>query len=201
MTPLIAGASSASTMDATPSPTPHTQEIEEIMAKSGQRRSGDDPDVGGFLGGLTNLIEKLGELAETGKELHELKEFGREGGVQGVYGFTIRSGLGGDQKPAVKVEPFGNVRKDERTGRASVREVMEPPVDVFEEADHVLVVAEIPGVGPDDVHVELHDDILTIAAERGPKKYRKEVLLPASFPPEAMNTTCRNGILEVKLAR
>ena len=147
------------------------------MPKSGSKRSSDGPDVGGFLGGLTNLIEKLGELAETGKELNELKQFGEEGGIQGVYGFTIRTGLGGERDGGVKVEPFGNVQKDERTGRATVREVMEPPVDVFEESDHVLVVAELPGVGPDDVHVELKDDILTIAAERGPKKYRKEVLL------------------------
>ena len=51
------------------------------------------------------------------------------------------------------------------------------------------------------MHVELKDDILTIAAERGPKKYRKEVLLPSSFATEAMTHTCRNGILEVKLAR
>ncbi len=78
---------------------------------------------------------------------------------------------------------------------------MEPPVDVFEESDHVLVVAELPGVGADDIHLELKDDILTIAAERKQKKYRKEVLLPASFPPEAMTHVCRNGILEVKLAR
>ena len=99
-------------------------------------------------GGLTNLIEKLGELAETGKELNELKPFGKEGGIQGVYGFTIRSGLGGERDGGVKVEPFGNVRKDERTGRATVREVMEPPVDVFEESDHVLVVAELPGRRP-----------------------------------------------------
>ena len=151
------------------------------MSTSGPRRTSGGVDLGGFLGGLTNLIEKLGELAETGEELQGLKEFGHEGGV--------------------KVEPFGNVQKDERTGRATVREVSEPPVDVFEEADHVLVVAEMPGVGPDDLHLELKDDILTIAADRGPKKYRKEVLLPASFPAEAMSTTCRNGILEIKLAR
>lgn len=157
--------------------------------------------MGGFLGGLTNLIEKLGELAEKGKELEEVKEFGKEGGIQGVYGFTIRTGLGGEQNGGVKVEPFGNVRKDERTGQATVREVMEPPVDVFEESDHVLVVAELPGVGPDDVHVELKDDILTIAAERGSKRYRKEVLLPSAFSADAMSQTCRNGILEIKLAR
>jgi HSP20 family protein len=78
---------------------------------------------------------------------------------------------------------------------------MEPPVDIFEESDHVLVVAEMPGVGADDVHVELKEDILTIAAERGSKRYRKEVLLPSAFAAEAMTRTCRNGIVEIKLAR
>ena len=67
-------------------------------------------------------------------------------------------------------------------------------VDVFDEADHVLVVAEMPGIGEEDVQVELKDDILTISAERGDQKYRKEVLLPAAFPAESMSRTCRNGI-------
>lgn len=171
------------------------------MPSNGPKNSPDGIELGGFLGGLTNLIEKLGELAETGKELHELKEFGEEGGIQGVYGFTIRSASGGERSGGVKVEPFGNVRKDERTGRATVREVIEPAVDVFEESDHVLVVAEMPGVGPDDLRLELKDDILTIAAEKGPKRYRKEVLLPSPFEDEAMSITCRNGILEIKLTR
>jgi HSP20 family protein len=74
-------------------------------------------------------------------------------------------------------------------------------IDIFEEPDHVLVVAEMPGIGEDDVTLDLKDDILTIAAERGPKKYRKEVLLPASFDSEKLSRTCRNGMLEVRLAR
>ncbi len=165
-----------------------------------KKHASEDVEVG-FLGGLTNLIEKLGELAEKGQELQETKKFGNAGGVQGVYGFTIKTGLGGERNGGFKVEPFGNVRKDVQTGQATVQEVMEPPVDVFEEPDHVLVVAELPGVGPEDIQLELADDILTITAERKPKKYRKEVLLPESFAAEAMSHTCRNGILEVKLAR
>ncbi len=61
-----------------------------------------------------------------------------------------------------------------------VQEVREPVVDIFEEEDHVLVVAEMPGVSPEDVKITVEDDLLTISAERGDKKYRKEVLLPAS---------------------
>jgi HSP20 family protein len=169
--------------------------------KTKTTRESSEVELGGFLGGLTSLIEKLGDLAEKGKDLQETKQFGEPGKIQGVYGFTIRTGLGGERSGGFKVEPFGNVQKDERTGQATVREVMEPLVDVFEESDHVLVVAELPGVSAEDVQLELHDDILTIAAARGAKKYRKEVLLPASFAEESMSRTCRNGILEVKLAR
>jgi HSP20 family protein len=79
----------------------------------------------------------------------------------------------GSSNQSVKVEPFGNVRADSKTGRASVHEVVKPMVDVFEEPDHVLVVAEMPGIGEDDVTLDLKDDILTITAERGPKKYHK----------------------------
>ena len=79
--------------------------------------------------------------------------------------------------------------------------MIEPPIDVFEEPGHVAVVAELPGVGPDDITIELEDDILTIKAERGEKKYHKEVLLPMAFTPDQMTHTCRNGILEIKLQR
>jgi HSP20 family protein len=176
------------------------------MSKTNRDAGGNGSDNGGlgFLGGLGNLIEKLGELAEKGKELHELKEFGGENGSpKGVYGFTIRTdiGRGNDREGSVKVEPFGNVRKDERTGRATVREVTEPPVDVFDEPTHVLVVAELPGVGEDDIQLELRDDVLAIAAERGSKKYRKEVLLPLAFEAAAMSHSCRNGVLEITLAK
>lgn len=101
----------------------------------------------------------------------------------------------------MKVEPFGNVRKDDRTGRVRVHEVAEPLVDVFEEKTHVLVVAELPGVGDEDLKLELHEDLLTIEAERGAKKYRKEVLLPSAFAPGSLSHTCHNGVLEIRLTR
>ena len=61
-------------------------------------------------------------------------------------------------------------------------------VDVFEEEDHLLVLAELPGIGKDDIKVDLKDDVLTITAERGDKKYRKEVLLPCV----SRRTKCRS---------
>ncbi len=99
------------------------------------------------------------------------------------------------------MEPFGNVRRDEKSGETVVQEIREPVVDVFEEKDHTLVVAEMPGISTKDVTLTVKDDLLTIYAEKRDKKYRKEILLPRSYPREKMKMTCNNGILEIKCVR
>lgn len=155
-----------------------------------------DFGLGGILKGLGGLVAKLGELAETGEDVSgtgQIRGSGKE--VKGIYGFTVKFGLG--DEPG-SVEPFGNIRSDEKSGQMVVQEVREPVVDIFEEQGHTLVVAEMPGISSDDVQLEVKDDLLTILAERGDKKYRKEVLLPDSFPREKMAVSSNNGILEIK---
>jgi HSP20 family protein len=162
---------------------------------------GAEVGLGGILRGLGNLVEKLGELAETGREFSKTGEIQGPGSgkdVRGIYGFTVKVGLGGE---GVKVEPFGNIRRDEESGRSVVQEVREPAVDIFEERDHTLVVAEMPGIGAEDVRLEVTDDLLTITAEKGEKKYKKEVLLPESFPREKMQVSCANGVLEIRCVK
>jgi HSP20 family protein len=151
----------------------------------------------GLFGGLTDLLEKLGDLAEKGETLRKSGTLhGSSDDVKGVFGFTVKVGGLGDQGP--QVEPFGNIRKDERTGESVVHEVREPMVDLFEEKDHTLVVVEMPGISATDVKIDIKDDLLTIAAEKGTKKYCKEVLLPKPYHRDKMEITCNNGILEIR---
>jgi HSP20 family protein len=160
---------------------------------------GFDVGLGGILKGFGDLVEKLGELAKTGEQLSRTGEIhgpGKE--VKGIYGFTIKTGLG-DDRP--RVEPFGNIRKDRESGHTVVQEVREPVVDVFEEEDHVLVLAEMPGVSAEDVQITVEDDLLTISAERGDKEYRKEVLLPVKSTREKTQVSCNNGVVEIKCMR
>lgn len=167
--------------------------------------AGSDPRAAntGFasiLKGLNGLVEKFDELAETGRELSETGQFGGSGAtkeLKGVYGFTVKVGLG-DQ--GVKVEPFGNIRPDKARGRVVVHEVTEPAVDLFDEGDHILLVAETPGIGPQDVHLTVRDDVLIIAAARGARKYKKEVILPRAIPVKDMQVSCTNGVLEIRCA-
>lgn len=152
----------------------------------------------GMLSGITDLIEKLGDLAEKGEQFSKTAQFQGKGptkDLKGVYGFSVNVGLGGEE---VKIEPFGNIRRDEKSGQTVVQEIREPVVDVFEEEDHTLVVAEMPGIGVEDVRLDVKDDLLTIYAEKGVKKYRKEVLLPRNYPRDKMHVSCNNGVLEIK---
>jgi HSP20 family protein len=160
---------------------------------------GFESGLGGILKGLGDLVEKLGDLSESGGELSRTGEIhgaGKE--LKGIYGFTIKSGIGGD---GPRIEPFGNIRKDRESGRSVVQEVREPVVDLFEEEDHVSIVAEMPGISVEDVQITVEDDLLTIAAAHGEKKYRKEVLLPASYAREKMQVTCNQGVVEIKCVK
>jgi HSP20 family protein len=159
--------------------------------------------LGGLLGKLGGFIEKLGELAETGEELTrsgEIKGLDSGGKLRGVYGLSIKTGLGEHGQQEMKVEPFGNIHR-QPTGERVKKDIREPVVDVFEEDDHVLVLAEIPGVSKKDVQLELHDDRLTLIAEHGNKGYWKKVTLPGKFSPEKMQWECTNGILKIRLER
>ena len=148
---------------------------------------------GGLFKGLGNLIDLASKLSEEGvEERGEIK--GLPKGAKGVYGFSIRTLAG---KPVI--ESFGNIR--ETAKGPVVEEVREPMIDIFDEADHISVIAELPGVSEDEIKVELAGDILNLTASDRDRKYAKEILLPGKVKPESMKTSYRNGILEITLQK
>lgn len=175
--------------------------LEEIGQRLGALFGKPSPEpsgIGGVLAGLGTLIDQLGELAEHAEQAGGEFKVDSDKRINGVYGFSIKSGLG---EKGVKVEPFGNIRRDEEHGQVEVQEIREPMVDVFDEPEQLLIVAEVPGIMQEDVQLELHEDVLVLAAEKGEKKYRKEVLLPAICSSDKMSFSCRNGILEIRIIK
>jgi HSP20 family protein len=167
-----------------------------MAEKDDKTGSPDATAGGGFLKGLTDLIEKLNELAETGQELRQTSEFSSpDQKLKGVYGFNVRFGAGG--KP-VGVRPFGNVKFDQKSQKPVVQEVHEPLVDVLDESDRILVIAEMPGVSVNDISLQIHGDVMTIEAHRGGKKYRKEVVLPKPADKDKTSISANNGIVQIE---
>lgn len=155
-----------------------------------------------FIGGLFKGIEKLVDLAEraekAGGEIKRNGEIKGLGDKKGVYGFSVRTGIGG--RP--KVQTFGNIRSvEKKTGKSEVEiaEEREPIVDVFNEKDHILVIAELPGITQDCIKLDIKGDILILEADGEKRKYAKEVLLPAQVDFAGREVSFLNGILEVKI--
>ena len=166
--------------------------------KKGKRKEKPDFDFGfgSILKGFGSFLDILSEMAEKGeREIKREGELGsKEKGFKAVYGFSVK--ILGEGKPII--EPFGNIREDKEKGPV-VDEVREPIADVFDEGDHLVVVAELPGVDEKGIKYELKDDILIVSAETGERKYYKEILLPTSVNKDNISSSYRNGIFEMKL--
>lgn len=158
----------------------------------------DIPFVGGLLKGLGKFIDLAERAEEVGGELRrsgQIKGLGGRKDLHGVYGFTVRTGLG----QRTKVEPFGNIKKTKEGPKVS--ETREPIVDVFDEKDSVLVIAELPGIDESTIKFTVKEDILTLAAGSDERKYEKEILLPAKIDFESKEMKFQNGILEIKFKK
>lgn len=153
--------------------------------------------LGGIFEGLGSLIDSVSKIAKEGKgtisKKGEIKGLGDK--VKGVYGFTVRTLAGGESK----VESFGNIKKTPKG--PIVEEEREPIVDIFDEKDHIMVIAELPGVNEEDIKTEIKGDILNISTQGKEKKYKKEVLLPSKVETEPISLIYKNGLLELKLKK
>jgi len=168
--------------------------------KNKEKKQDADFDFFG-LGGLFKGIEKLVDLAGKLQNEGEIRKEGDinldhlKKGMKGVYGFTIKSAIGGSPK----VETFGNIRKTPEGPK--VEEEREPMTDIFDEKEELVIIAEMPGIEEKDIKIDLKEDILDISAESKTRKYRKEQLLPLKVEKEKMESKYNNGILEIRIKK
>lgn len=90
-----------------------------------------------------------------------------------------------------------------------------PGVNVYADEETAVITTELPGVAAGDVQVQLHDDVLSIAAERKVESASGELLvdersdlsfsrsiqLPFTVDPEHVEARLADGILAVSLKR
>jgi HSP20 family protein len=151
--------------------------------------------LGGVFKGIGGLLDLVSRMVEEGRteEAHTVETDILGGKGKAVYGFSVRVGIGG--KPVI--EQFGNLK--ETAAGPLVAETREPLVDVLDEGERLRVIAELPGVEEKDIKLEMRGDILELTAEKGDRKYHKELLLPARA--RLVRSSYRNGVLEVELAK
>ncbi len=166
-----------------------------------------DLGLGEMFKGLGNLVELAANLADKvdlseldEEKLAELRRASqtRVGGIprRGVYGVSVRRGVGG---PAPQVRSFGNIRRTEKG--PVVDQVREPLVDVFDEDDLLLIIAELPGVAKKDVQIEIHHGLLKLSTATKGRRYAKELELPCPIDEGTLESAYKNGVLEIRLRK
>ncbi|MBI1886750.1 MAG: Hsp20/alpha crystallin family protein [Chloroflexi bacterium] len=95
--------------------------------------------------------------------------------------------------------------------------VLEPPADVYETEDAVIVVLDIAGIGDQEVEISVEGKTISVRGEReaapgrpgrlysqmeicyGP--FVRELLLPADVDPDGVKATYNDGLLEIVLPK
>jgi HSP20 family protein len=92
-----------------------------------------------------------------------------------------------------------------------------PAVDLYEDNDHLIVRAELPGMSKESIDISLHEGVLTLAGERkaedlpaGSEAYRSERFygrfqrtldLPKPVEADRVSAHYRDGILTITLPK
>ncbi|TFG12611.1 MAG: hypothetical protein EU535_05995, partial [Promethearchaeota archaeon] len=125
----------------------------------------------------SNLPKELQGMSpeEIMKEFMKNRDkFGFKGPI--MYGFNIN--FGQDGKPII--DSFGNIKKTPYSSKPKVKKVREPLIEVNEDIENIIVIAEMPGVTRDDIELKATPRSIAIKTKEGAvgRKYYKEVDLP-----------------------
>jgi HSP20 family protein len=92
-----------------------------------------------------------------------------------------------------------------------------PAIDVVENDDEYVLRADLPGIGEDDVKIEVDDNLLTISGERKSEHeerkqgyyrierssgaFSRSLTLPEGVDADAVKATFDQGVLEVRVPK
>src|SRR5919198_2484181 len=92
-----------------------------------------------------------------------------------------------------------------------------PAMDLVEADDHFLLKADLPGLGEEDVSIEVQDNVLTVSGERKEEHERKErgwyrlersfgrfsrsLTLPEGVNQDGIAATFDKGVLEIRIPK
>ena len=81
------------------------------------------------------------------------------------------------------------------------KKIRGPLVDVFHEAEEVLIVIDLGGFRRGDVTLTMTPEKYSICARRGDQEFQEEIALPPEVDIENCAEYFRNGVLEIVLPR
>ncbi|MFP4624734.1 MAG: Hsp20/alpha crystallin family protein [Gemmatimonadota bacterium] len=94
-----------------------------------------------------------------------------------------------------------------------------PSADVIEREDEIEVVMEIPGMRPDDIEIDLENNVLTVSGEKSEERekegkegryhlserrygrFNRSFVLPRDVEPDGIEARCQDGLLTIRVPK
>lgn len=92
-------------------------------------------------------------------------------------------------------------QRNDAPAKAGEREFMAPAVDVYENDDEFLVLADLPGVAQNGAQVTLEHDRMLLEAKGPSRTFRREFVVPPSIDGEKVSASMKAGVLTVHLPK
>jgi len=112
---------------------------------------------------------------------------------------------------------FDKFFNDDSDASSVVTSQWMPRVDIKEEAERFLILADLPGVDPNEIEVQMDKGILSIKGERRTESvvegdrysrverahgvFYRRFALPDSAHPEGITASGRHGVLEIAIPK
>lgn len=110
-------------------------------------------------------------------------------------------GGGSPGDPGVWVEPVRRPRQWRYQTRPSFKRVRDPLVDVFDEAEEVLIIVDLGGFSRGEISLSMTPEHYVLEATRGEQRFKEVIDLPPNVDIERAQERLLNGVLEVILPR
>ncbi|MGB9960514.1 MAG: Hsp20/alpha crystallin family protein [Candidatus Bathyarchaeales archaeon] len=101
----------------------------------------------------------------------------------------------------VRGRPHPYMYRNSKSLKKTVWKEPEPLLDIFQEKDNVVVVAELKGFKRENIKAHAEKQRLILSAKAQERKYYKSLNLPKGVIPESMRITYKNGVLEIRLKK
>ena len=92
-----------------------------------------------------------------------------------------------------------------------------PIVDIYENDDHMVIKADLPGIEKKDIHIDVKDQVLTIKGERSSEnevkkenfyrrerafgKFERSFTLPSKLDVEKIEAGHKGGVLKIEIPK
>ena len=145
-----------------------------------------------MLGGVRRIVDALQSAVDDDSSFDRTVQFGTTGDeVEAVVGIRVATGIGGATVSVREtVEPM-------QPDADEADDVRRPVVDVFDEKTQVRILAEIPGVGPNDVELTVKGDKFVLSAETDRRTYWRAVSLPRPVDEDGGVVDVEAGLVEI----